>query len=183
MNKVEFMNALKQQLQKIPEQERAEILVDYEEHFRHGLENGRTEAEIARSLGSPKEIAKELITDYFLVQAKTKNSFPSLTRAIFASLGLGFLNLVFVLGPFIGLVGVMFSFYAVAVSLLVVPLASLASLIWVSSLPEAIFNLSVGLVCTGLGLLLWIGMNRVTRFVFHWFIRYVESNLKFIKGE
>ena len=44
-------------------QDQADILNDYEEHFRIGLENGKTEAEIAGSLGSPEELGASFVEE------------------------------------------------------------------------------------------------------------------------
>ena len=41
----------------IPENERKEIIYDYEEHFREGLLAGKKEAEIINALGMPKNVA------------------------------------------------------------------------------------------------------------------------------
>ncbi len=54
--KQEFLDRLKASIGALPAQDQADILNDYEEHFRIGMENGKTEAEIADSLGSPEEL-------------------------------------------------------------------------------------------------------------------------------
>lgn len=64
MRKDEFMREMERDLDKVSEAERKEILYDYEEHFRIGKENGKTEEAICMELGNPKEIASSYITDY-----------------------------------------------------------------------------------------------------------------------
>ena len=59
MKKKEFMDELRQELSGLSEEDVDEILQDYEEHFRIGKKNNRTEAEISRSLGNPRDIADE----------------------------------------------------------------------------------------------------------------------------
>ena len=59
MKKKEFMQELKEHLVGLPEEDVKEILEDYEEHFRMGKKKKRKEEEIAKSLGKPKEIARE----------------------------------------------------------------------------------------------------------------------------
>lgn len=54
--KQEFLDRLKASIGALPIQDQGDILNDYEEHFRIGMENGKTEAEIADSLGSPEEL-------------------------------------------------------------------------------------------------------------------------------
>ena len=48
MNKEHFLVQLRRSLSGIPEEEKKDILYDYEEHFRSGRENGQEEEEIAR---------------------------------------------------------------------------------------------------------------------------------------
>ena len=59
----EFMAHLYNALKNLSPQEREDILNDYEEHFRIGLEMGKSEAEIADSLGSPEELAASFTED------------------------------------------------------------------------------------------------------------------------
>ena len=62
MNKREFLDLLRYYLRSYPANIVNDMVADYEEHFRIGLENGKTEAEIAAELGSPKDIADEFFT-------------------------------------------------------------------------------------------------------------------------
>ena len=59
----EFLDRLKASISSLPLQDQADILNDYEEHFRIGMENGKTEAEIADSLGSPEELGASFVEE------------------------------------------------------------------------------------------------------------------------
>ena len=61
MTRKEFLTALDQYLVTMSASEKADIISDYEEHFRVGLENGKTESEIATSLGSPYDVANQFL--------------------------------------------------------------------------------------------------------------------------
>ena len=61
MTRKEFLTALTQYLVTLSAEEKADIISDYEEHFRVGLENGKTEAEIAAALGSPYDVASQFL--------------------------------------------------------------------------------------------------------------------------
>ena len=61
--KQDFLDRLKASISRLPLQDQADILNDYEEHFRIGLENGKTEAEIAGSLGSPEELGASFVEE------------------------------------------------------------------------------------------------------------------------
>lgn len=64
MNKMDFMNELSAALQGISEEERVEILYDYEEHFAIGKQNGKSEQEICFELGSPRELANSYFSNH-----------------------------------------------------------------------------------------------------------------------
>lgn len=60
MTKQEYLQKLTEKLSIFEEDLAKEIISDYEEHFREGLENGRSEEEISRELGDIDEIIEEL---------------------------------------------------------------------------------------------------------------------------
>jgi uncharacterized membrane protein len=56
MNKTEFLDLLRYYFRNARKSEVEEILSDYEAHFEEGKKQGLSEEEIARELGSPKDI-------------------------------------------------------------------------------------------------------------------------------
>ena len=56
MNRQQFMQAMEIHLRPMEPQERAELLADYDQHFELGLQEGRTEEEIARELAIRKRL-------------------------------------------------------------------------------------------------------------------------------
>ena len=60
MNKKEFFKELNEYLIGINKKEKKDILQDYEEHFKKGKKKKRTESQIVKSLGEPKQIAREI---------------------------------------------------------------------------------------------------------------------------
>lgn len=65
MNRADFMSDLRFYLEKaykcIEPKEIDDILRDYDEYFREGLSEGKSEDDIAFSLGNPKEIVDEMV--------------------------------------------------------------------------------------------------------------------------
>lgn len=59
MRRQEFIKELRENLFGLSEEDINEIVEDYEEHFKIGKKKKRKESEIAKSLGNPKEIARE----------------------------------------------------------------------------------------------------------------------------
>src|SRR5690606_35510729 len=105
MTKDDFLKSLGRELQKVPEHDRKEMLYDFEEHFEIALANGEKEENISRNLGNPKTIAKELLVDYRISKAETDHSVKNITYAVIATLSVSFFNIVFVLGPVVGIFG------------------------------------------------------------------------------
>lgn len=183
MTQTDFLQKLSKLLKNIPEEEKQDILSDYEEHFRFAIASGKSETEVAAELGKPETIAKECITIYHLERAEENHSMSSLFRAIFTSIGLGFFNLVFLLAPFMVVVSIIFSLFAVAIAFLITPFAAIASAITVDRITEFLLNLFVSIGLAGLGLLIGAGALKISRAFFTWTTNYVRSNLNIIKGE
>ncbi|WP_164216964.1 DUF1700 domain-containing protein [Virgibacillus sp. YIM 98842] len=181
MNEKLFLQKLKAALQKLPEAEQDEILMDFEEHFSMGKEEGKTEEEISAALGSPEQIAKEMKAAYYLDQVDNTSSVGNVFRAVWATVGLGFFNLVFVLAPFIALAGIVLSGWIAAFAFITaLPLVIIQAMIS----PELFlwFELFVSIALLGIGLLLLNGMLYVTRLFTKGFVRYLHFNVRLVKG-
>lgn len=63
MTKSEFLSRLQRAISQLSAQEQMDIINDYEEHFRIGLEEGKTEGEIAEQLGSPEELGNSFVEE------------------------------------------------------------------------------------------------------------------------
>lgn len=181
MTKESFMQQLKNALKRIPEEERTDILQDYEEHFAFGLEEGKTEEEIASALGSPSQIAKELQANYHLEKVTTNATTGNIFRALWAVIGLGFFNLVIVLGPAIAIAAIIFSGWAVGVSFLVSPLLVLLEMV-VYPNGFAFFDLFFSLVLCGIGYFILVGMLYVSKLASKGFVKYLAYNVSLVKG-
>jgi uncharacterized membrane protein len=189
-NEQEYIRILKGRLAgTLPNDELDDLISDYSEHFRIGKANGRSEEELFRSLGSPEDVAREIRATHLVKKAECQKTCGNLFHAVFATIGLGLFNLVFVLLPFILLiimllvvfiVGIMFTICGpVAFVYSVLQILGLpAFAIWQSPVAGAFF--AIGL--TTLGLLLVIGDYYLARFFYHIGIRYLKWNIGVISG-
>ena len=182
MTKYNFLNELERRLAKLPEEDRKEIIRDYEEHFEFALEAGKSEEAVIASLGSPEKIAKEVAADYHVELARETNNISSIVRAVLAVGGLGFLNLVFVLGPAIAVGAVIFAFTvsgaALAVSpvlLLVFSAVGLQSFTW--------FDFFMSLTASGIGIFMSIAAYYMTKWAIGLTTRYLAFNLRVVRGD
>jgi uncharacterized membrane protein len=181
VNKEQFLQNLNKRLKSIPKEERHDIRHDFEEHFTFGLEAGKTEEEIAESLGNPEKLAKELLATYHLEKVEATATTGNIFRAMWAVIGLGFFNLTIVLGPFIALSAVILSGWMLSVGFTLSPVLVLVNTI---IYPEtfALFDLFFSLVLSGTGLFIAIGMFFATRVMATGFVRYLQFNMKLVKG-
>jgi len=180
MNKFEFMKQLEAGLAKLPVGERNDILRDYEEHFAIGLEAGKSEEETCRSLGAPRQIVKEIMAMYHIEKIEQQPSTGNIFSATMAALGLGFLNLVFVLGPFMALVGIVIAGWAVGLSFVIILPTYFIGLIFPYNYFE-LFELFLCLTATAIGIFLLIGMKFATQSLGKLFVRYLKFNLSIVK--
>lgn len=85
MTEQQFLNELELALAGLSAEERNDILSDIKEYFINGREDGKTDSDIAASLGSPKEIAQELVE--FPIQEKitTENKVIRIPQSNFSN--------------------------------------------------------------------------------------------------
>lgn len=190
MTKAEFLERLRVHLSRLPEAEREDILRDQEELIRDALESGRSEEDIIASLGDPKTLGANLVAESRIqkledspsLNVAVRNSFP----AILAVLTLAPFNVIFVLGPFLALVGIIFAGWGLSIAGVVTSLsvgaAYFSELIYIpvgsaTHLSAGFFLLGVfGLSLLGLSFMIY-----VTHFFVIGTIRYLKWNLKFVR--
>lgn len=201
MDRATFLKKLEDRLRFLADSDRRDILYDYEEHIAAAVENGESEAAVIEKLGSPELIARQYHAARMIHEAERQGSPKNVMRAILATMGLGMLNLIFVLGPFVGLIGVLIgllgSGFAIALSGVFIAGAGLLGLTgmdlhWVihSTVPIS-FNqsyLSLAMIGGGIsvfsggGLLALIGVW-LSEQTFKLTIRYLKFNMRLITGE
>lgn len=192
MNKSEYLYKLRQYLHGFSQDELQDILFDYEEHFDIGVSKGKSEEEISRELGDPKDIANNFKNNY-----KTNNYSESNisnyansndnSKKLLIILFLGLFNLVVVLGPYLGLAGLLLGCYGIGISFIVggflVLFGSPISFFMTTSSPHILTSLafSIGLIALGiLGLILSVYLSKL---FISLTVRYARWNVNLINGE
>lgn len=185
MTRDQFLHELTRALQQMQDEERRDVLYDYEEHIRSAMETGMSEEEAVRSLGSPKVIAKELLADYYIHRAEADASTGNMVRAVLATISLGFFNIIVVLGPFCAAVGILIAFFAASFGLVFASIAGSIGLITgtgIVGFPTPWMALFALLGTCGAGLLFFA----LAGYLGKWFGRitldYLKFNLKIIQG-
>ena len=147
MNKNEFISKLDSYLKGITDEDKKEIIYDYEEHFTVGIEEGKTEEEISKALGDPKVIAKQFRNDYYIKKAEADTSSRNMVSAVFASVGVGFINLLLV-PLIIAAACIVFSLLLAGGSVIISLIAALGSVV------VSFYAAALGMTLGGIGIII-----------------------------
>lgn len=193
MNQEQFMARLRSLLGGLNSEVVADILYDYEEHFQIGKEKGKTEEEISRSLGTPEQIASQYRFETAVKKAEESQRPHNLLLAIFAGVGLGFFNLIFVLGIYMGLLAsalaLFFSAAMVFGSGLLLTVAALlpATFYWLST-PFVMENFwgrlaafFAGVGVTAAGILFLLLTLKLMELMYRGTLAYIKANIRIVK--
>ncbi|MBP1992668.1 HAAS signaling domain-containing protein [Paenibacillus eucommiae] len=110
--------------------------------------------------------------------SKTESGF----KAIISSIALGFFNLIFVLGPFAGLCGVIIALYAVSAALLITPVLAVIGSITSNSMDDMLLLGAAMLALFGVGLLFSLFTVWFSKLFIKLTGKYIRFNIKIIKG-
>ncbi|MEW9503087.1 HAAS signaling domain-containing protein [Jeotgalibacillus marinus] len=182
MNKNEYLHKLQHLLKKVPAGARKEMLNDYEEYFELGMKNGISEKKLIQELGDPYVIARALLVNNRKKHIEKDQTFSNIFKAVIATVSLSFFNVVFILGPVVGLIGVYVGLCAVAIALTLSPLAIIASIYFNGAFPSIAVNFFVAITLCSLGLLMSIGMMYVGKFLYNAVRSYIKLNINIVKG-
>lgn len=185
MNKIKFMEIIKKELSGIPESDLTEILYDYEEHFNVGISEGRSEEEIAKSLGNPYVLAKEMKTTYLKNRSEDSFSITNFLQLLFAAFSVIFLNLVIVLGPFIGIVAALIAIFASGIAIIGSGLFIIFAICFpnlFNYVPHPLPGSFISLALMSFGGLWTIGAYYLIKYFYLITIKYVNFNLNIIKN-
>jgi uncharacterized membrane protein len=148
MTRQQFINGLRGGLVGLSPATVAEIVSDYEGHFDEGLAAGRSETEVAEALGDPARHAREIRAEAGLKRWETDRNASSAAGAIFAALGLGAVDLIFVIPFLTSIGGVLLAFFMAAIALFGVgAVGMVAGPFWIAGGPPA------AIILAGLGMM------------------------------
>jgi uncharacterized membrane protein len=115
MTRQEFLTKLRAGLAGMPASAISDIVADYETHFADGQAAGRSEQEVASALGDPTRLARELRAEQGLKAWQETRTPSTAVTAVFAVLGLGALDFLFLFPILIAVASTLFAFYIVDV--------------------------------------------------------------------
>jgi uncharacterized membrane protein len=97
MTRVQFIAGLRAGLRGLSPDEIDDIVLDYDAHFADAIESGRSESEIAASLGDPARLAGELRAEARVKNWETSRNPRTFLRAGAALIGLQAFNILVLL--------------------------------------------------------------------------------------
>ncbi len=196
MNKQQFLMAIKDRLNGLPQSEIQKYLDYYSEMIDDRMEEGLSEESAVSSMESVEDIASQILLDTPLPQLVKAKVNPSRSfkawEVVLIILGfpLWFPLLVaagaVIFSVYIVLWSVVFVLYAVDLVFAAAAVSCItagAVTIFSGMLSYAVFALGIGLVCAGIAILLFFAFNKVTLGIVTLgkiFIRWIKS--LFIKG-
>lgn len=176
MNKQQFLAAVGEQIRSLPQSDVERSLDYYSEMIDDRMEDGLSEEEAVAALGSPEEIAQQILMETplpKLVKAKLKPSRAlrawEIVLLVLGSpvwLPLLLAAAVVVLAVYLVLWAVIVSLYAADLSFAagaVGGAAGLVLLLYAGYPLQAVLFLGAGLICAGLAILLFFAFNQITR--------------------
>lgn len=185
MNREDFLHSLREQLAGLSEEDRKQTLEYYGESIADRMEEGLSEEEAVAALGSVEEIAAQILPDGSLSRRIRQRISPGggwkTALLILGSplwLMLLFAAGMIVLAGFLTLWSIIAALYAVVLSAACGTLAGVINLsvcltsgVWVKGL----FFLGAGMLCAGVSIAMFIGLNRITGGLLRWNKRWIRK--------
>jgi uncharacterized membrane protein len=190
MNKNDFLATLESSLINISSDEKKEIIYDYEEHFRIGEENGKSEEVLIKELGDPKNIARQYRTAQQINLSFSEPAQKNVFTSLFAAVALAFFNLIFILGPYVGLIGVFIGLFAASIGITIAGGAILLAIIAAPLIPQFVnipANIPSGVFAfygvgtLALGALFFIGVCYAAKYFYIGTVKYLKWNMNIIR--
>ena len=176
MNKQEFLAKLQTNLSGLPEKEVQDSLGFYSEMIDDRMEEGLSEEDAVREIGSAEDIAKQIISETPLIKIVKDKINPKrkiqaweiVLLILGAPLWLSLMIAIFaiILAAYVSIWAVVISFWAVFVSLIAVALCGIgvgAGLIWNNHILSAFLLIGTSFVCAGLSVFCFYGCKAATK--------------------
>lgn len=179
MSKVDFFQQLSERLKGLPQSEQEQIIRVYSDLFEQAQADGKSEQEIAESLGTAPtgEWAYPKHHEGFRLKAESG------IRMLVASLALLVFNLIFVLGPAVAVIAVLFAFSLCSILLVFSPVWIVMGSGLGAVAEEWALRLFVSMAGTGAGILCTLGAGILMKGFFRFAKAYMRMNLRLIRGE
>lgn len=186
----DYMERLRAGLKSLPAERREEILADIESYFTEGLADGADEEKLCAMLGAPEALAKEYIAGHAVEEASDNPTPRKVLRAIWAGVGVGFLNLFIMFWVWLTAAFVWFAVALLAVSCTLggAVAAVLAAIAWVYPAIPVFVDFPALYVFGGVSMAAFGGLCSVLAIgllkkLGKGIVRYVKMNVELVTGK
>lgn len=139
MDKKNYLDLLKYYLKDLPANVIEDIIIDYDQHFIEGIQNGKTEEQISEELGRPEHIAREYLRLEPNLRRKSKanssqaddlasNSEDKTLKYILIAVALIVLSPV-IIGVFSTIIGLIVAAFGISIALVFAGIAIVIALV------------------------------------------------------
>ncbi|WP_191126224.1 DUF1700 domain-containing protein [Cerasibacillus terrae] len=178
MNKDLFLKQLQLELRGLDPNEIEEIIQDYDDYFIETKENGFSEEATIKQLGNPHEIAQNIQNNYH--HSSSNETTTNSLRNVIVGFALIFFNLIFVLGPALGIFGALIGItFALGVSVISPVITLLKMILGTGHWFEFFFSL----ILSGIGILLLPLLLQFIQNLPTLIKRYIDWNVRVGRGE
>ncbi|MCO0861331.1 DUF1700 domain-containing protein [Staphylococcus pasteuri] len=182
MNKERYLKQLVANLKHMDNTDKQDIYNEYETHFISGKNEGKSEEDIAKQLGDPKMIAKELNATMAIEKVDEKSNLKSIFKAILAVMGLGLFNFFIVLVPAFFILMIFFTLIIFTLILFSAPIFLIIKFATEGSNSIILYDVYMAGLMFGVSLMLLA----ITILLIKWFLKltvmYLKWNVSFVKG-
>lgn len=182
MSRMEYLKILHKHLKHLDDNERQDIINEYDTHFYSGMEEGKTEDQISKELGDPQQLSKELNANAAIEKAEQSNNIGDVSHAVLSVMGLSILNFFVILIPFVIILSIVLSLIVTTLSFIFTPLALLVKGAIAGFQEIILLEVYTTGVLFGLGLILFVITYLITKGFYILCVKYLKWNIKVVKG-
>ncbi|WP_426704321.1 HAAS signaling domain-containing protein [Staphylococcus shinii] len=182
MRRTEYLKILHKHLKHLDDNERQDIINEYDTHFYSGMEEEKTEDQISEELGDPQQLAKQLNANASIEKAEQSNNISDVSHAVVSVMGLSLLNFFVILIPFIIILSIVLSLIVTTLSFIFTPIALLVKAVMVGFQEIMLLEVYTTGVLFGLGLILFVITYLITKGFYILCVKYLKWNIKVVKG-
>ncbi|MFQ3844148.1 DUF1700 domain-containing protein [Staphylococcus pseudoxylosus] len=182
MRRTEYLKILHKHLKHLDDNERQDIINEYDTHFYSGMEEGKTENQISEELGDPQQLAKELNANAAIEKAEQSNNIGDVSHAVLSVMGLSILNFFVILIPFVIILSIVLSLIVTTLSFIFTPIALLVKGAIAGFQEIMLLEVYTTGALFGLGLILFVITYLITKGFYILCVKYLKWNIKVVKG-
>ena len=190
MTKEEFLKGLEKELNFLTDFEKKEVLQDQEEFIKEAMSQGKTEQEVLETLGSSKAFAESVRLEHKVKRIQEAPSTWSSVKESLTAVGILFglmpLSLLIIFGPGLVLLGLLFSWFTVSLTVLVFALFCVPMSFFIFFFGFGVmgflgvFFVSLGVLLGALASLALLFL--LVGFIVELFVYYLNWNISLVKG-